>query len=151
MSVQPVSVSGQNQPQWEFELAEYKRTRHTEPQFYYNELAARGQALARLRPILENFLAGRSDLAAFVRQSSHFSRVEQARVGSLEAGQHWRLNATGRLLLETLYKQAHAANSLNLAQNSLQEALRVAPFAGCRQPKNREFDPLVGNVNQQRG
>lgn len=123
MSVQPVSVSGQ--PQWEFELTEYKRTRHTEPHFYYNELAARGQALARLRPILENFLAGRSDLATFVRESSHFSRVEQARIGSLEAGQHWRLNAAGRLWLETLYKQAHATNSLNLAQNSLQEALRL--------------------------
>ncbi len=125
MSVQPVSVSGQSQPQWEFELAEYKRTRHTEPQFYYNELAARGQALAQLRPILENFLAERSDLATFVRESSHFSRVEQARVGGLETGQHWRLNAAGRLWLETFYKQAQATNSLNLAQNSLQEALRL--------------------------
>lgn len=108
------------------QLFRYREERSDEPQFYYNELADRGRALAELRALLENFRQGRTGLAEFTRQLAGRSRREVSAARGRAATRYWRFNSAGRLFIETIFKQAEQAGRLNAAGIALQ-ALLGAP------------------------
>lgn len=104
----------------ELELARYRAERAAEPQFYYNELADRGRALAELRPLLENFLSGRLALGEFVRGIADESRRESNAARGRTVARYWRFNSAGRLFLDSFLKQAESQSRLNSAGQLLQ-------------------------------
>ena len=106
-------------------LAEFRRVRAEEPHFYYNELAERGRAIGRLRPVLENFLNDRLSFGEFKSTVSSESRRELGASQGRESGRYWRFNASGRLFLESFYKVAERVGRLNAAGRALQVALIV--------------------------
>jgi MoxR-like ATPase len=108
------------------QLFRYREERSAEPQFYYNELADRGRALAELRALLENFRQGQLGLAEFTRQLAGRSRREVSAARGRAATRYWRFNSAGRLFIETIFKQAEQAGRLNAAGIALQ-ALLAAP------------------------
>ncbi len=107
-------------------LARYREERAGQPQFYYSELADRGRALAELRPAVADFLAGRTGLADFTHQLAGGSRREVGAARGRTANRYWRFNSAGRLLLESLYKQAEQSGRLNQAETAWRAVL-VAP------------------------
>lgn len=146
MSVQP-STAQPTQTQLNFELSEYQHALTTEPELYYRGLAQRGQTLAQLRPLLENFLADRLDFAHFIQEISHLSRSQARQVGA----EYGHLNAAGRALLETVHKQASAVNRLNIAQNSLQNALRLPASLDAATQKIESLDQLLQDLAELSG
>lgn len=105
------------------ELSRYRAERANEPQFYYNELADRVRALAEIRPLLENFLAGQLSLKDFVRGVAGESRRESGAARGRTASRYWRFNSAGRLFLDSFLKQAEAQSRLNSAGQLLQACL----------------------------
>ena len=127
-------------------LAEFRQQRAADARFYYNELSERGQATGKLRPLLEAFLDNRLGFAEFKSQVAGESRRELGAARGRESGHYWRLNAAGRLFLESFYKAAERAGRLNAAGQALQLAL-VGPASldgANRQFEN--FDFFLGDL-----
>ncbi len=106
-------------------LGQYRAERAAEPRFYYHELADRGHSLSQVRPLLENFLAGRLNLADFIRQVGQESRRESGAARGRVAGRYWRFNAAGRLFLESLLKRSDEIQHSNAAAAALIALLQV--------------------------
>ncbi len=127
-------------------LTEFRRARAEEPQFYYNELAERARATGRLRPLLENFLAERLSFANFKSAAAGESRQELGAARGRETGRYWRLNASGRLFLESFYKAAERAGRLNAAGQALQQALSAPASLDQAGQQFEAFDFFLGDL-----
>ncbi len=127
-------------------LAEFRRARAETPQFYYNELAERARAIGRLRPILEDFLADRLSLTEFKNGATQQSRRELGAARGREEGRYWRLNAAGRLFLQSYFKAAERAGRLNAAGRALQQALIVPATLDRAGQQFEAFDFFLGEL-----
>jgi ectoine hydroxylase-related dioxygenase (phytanoyl-CoA dioxygenase family) len=110
-------------------LTEFRRARAEEPQFYYNELAERARATGRLRPVLENFLAERLSFADFKSAAAGESRQELGAARGRETGRYWRLNASGRLFLESFLQSRRACRAAQCCRTSAETGIVRPCFA----------------------
>ncbi|HEX2915260.1 MAG TPA: AAA family ATPase [Chloroflexia bacterium] len=142
-------LSWQETLNWQAALARYREERAAEPRFYYGELADRGRSLAELRPLLENFLQNRTNLADFTRQLARQSRQEVSASRGRQTSRYWRFHSAGRLFLESFFKQSGQTGRLNAASLALQNMLVAPATLDAAGQRLEAFSQFLSELNNE--